>query len=173
MEAARERPVFGHAIVQGILAFFITIFLASPYAWDLTARATTTILNIVGVRTSYTTPLSPMYVRLMDGTLSGFNILLECSGLITVALFSFISTLTIGLLKGSLMKKMVWFILSVAVGLFWNVNRLVVVIIIAYRFGLSTFSFTHYFLGPFIDFVWVVSMWALGMSSIQRKEIAA
>ena len=114
-----------------------------------------------------------MYVRLMNGTLSCFNILLECSGLITVAIFSFISTLTIGLLKGSLLKKMVWFILSVTVGLFWNINRLVVVIIIAYRFGLSTFSFTHYFLGPFIDFVWVVSMWALGMSSMQRKEIAA
>jgi len=173
LEATRERPVYGHAIVQGVLAFFITIFLASPYAWDLTARATTTILNIIGVRTSYTTPLSPMYVRLMDGTLSGFNILLECSGLITVAIFSFISSLTIGLLKGSLLKKMVWFILSVTVGLFWNVNRLVVVIIIACRFGLSTFSFTHYFLGPFIDFVWVVSMWALGMSSMQRKEIAA
>jgi exosortase/archaeosortase family protein len=81
--------------------------------------------------------------------------------------------MTIGLLKGSLLRKTVWFILSVAVGLSWNINRLVVVIIIAYRFGLSTFSFTHYFLGPFIDFVWVVSMWALGMSSIQRKEIAA
>jgi hypothetical protein len=162
LETARERPVFGHAIVQGILAFLITVFLTSPYAWDLTARATAAILNIVGVRTSYTTPLSPMYVRLMDGTLSGFNILLECSGLITVAIFSFISTLTIGLLKGSLLKKIVW-----------NINRLAVVIIIAYRFGLSIFSFTHYFVGPFIDFAWVVSMWALGMSLIQKEEIAA
>ena len=173
MEAPRERPVYGHAIVQGILALFITIFLASPYAWDLTARATTAILSIVGVRTSYTTPLSPMYVRLMDGTLSGFNILLECSGLITVAIFSFMSSMTIGLLKGSLLEKTVWFILSVAVGFFWNINRLAVVIIIAYRFGLSAFSLSHYFVGPFIDFAWVVSMWSLGMSSIQKEEIVA
>ena len=171
--ATRERPVYGHAIVQGILALFITVFLASSCAWDLTARATATILSIVGVATSYTTPLSPMYVRLMDGTLSGFNIVLECSGLITVAIFSFISTLTIGLLKGSLLKKIVWFVLSISVGLFWNINRLAVVIIIAYRFGLSIFSFTHYFVGPFIDFAWVVSMWALGMSLIQKEEIVA
>lgn len=171
LKAARETPAFGHAIMLGILASLVIFSLTSPYTWDLTARVATVILNFVGVWTSYAGSLSPLYVRLMDGTVSCFHILLECSGLITVAVFCCIFTLTIGLLKGSLLGKIAWFILSVSVGLLWNINRLAIVIIIAYRFGLSTFSFVHYFLGPFIDFVWVVSMWSLGMSLVRKEEM--
>ena len=170
LEPIREKPVFRHAIIQGVLALPIAFFFTSSHAWDLTARISSETLNLVGVETVYVPSLFSIYVRLMDGTLTGFQVLLECSGLYIVSIFSFISIFTIGLLKGSLLKKIVWFLLSIGVGLIWNINRLTSVIIIAYSFGLSTFFFTHYFLGPFIDFLWVVSTWSIGMSWIREGK---
>ncbi|MFQ6095801.1 MAG: exosortase/archaeosortase family protein [Candidatus Bathyarchaeia archaeon] len=170
LESTREKPAFTHALIHGALAVCTALFLTSHYAWDLTARAAAGILNLAHVKTVYISPLSPMQVKLMDGTLACFHVLLECSGLVTVAIFSFIFTFTIGLLKGSLLNKIVWFLLSIGIGVLWNINRLAFVIIVAYNFGLSTFSFTHYLVGPFIDFLWVVSMWSLGMSWTRREE---
>jgi len=170
----KERPMFRHAAIQGSLALIIAIFLASGYAWDITARATTVILNYIGIRTEYVSPLLLMYVRLLDGTIVGFQVLMECSGLITVAIFAAISTFTIGLLKGSILTKTIWFLLSIGTGLVWNLNRLVIVIAVAYNFGLTAFSFVHYLLAPFVDFIWVVSMWSLGMSWLKsgKEEIS-
>lgn len=167
-KSEKSKPMFIHALIQGILALVISVFLASENSWHLVARATSEALNALGVRTDCVTPVS-IEVRLMDGTLAVFQILIECSGIITVAVFSFISTFTVGLLRGSFLKKIFWFFLSVGVGFLWNINRLVLVLIIAYNFGLSAFSFSHYLLGPFIDFIWVVSMWSLGMSWLRGE----
>lgn len=153
-----------HGLIQGLLALTVTLFLASDYSRDLTGKTATWILNTAGVRTEYVSPPCSMYVRLIDGTIASFQVLTECSGLVTIAIFSLVSTFTVGLLRGSVLKKMAWFLLSMGFGLAWNINRLAFVIIIAYHFGLSAFSFTHYLLGPFTDFVWVVAMWSLGMS---------
>lgn len=166
----RTKPLFKHALVQGVLALGIVLLFTSGHAWEVTARITVWILDAVGLRTVYFRPLFMIYVRLMDGTLAGFQILAECSGLLTVVIFSFISTFTIGLLRGSILSKSVCFLLSVGVGFLWNINRLVLVIIMAYNFGLSASFFIHYLLGPFIDFLWVVSMWSLGMSVLKGQE---
>jgi len=168
-----EKPEFRHAAIQGSLAIAIAAFLATSYSWDLTAQTATSLLNLGGIKTNYASALFLMYVRLLDGTVAGFQVLIECSGLITLAVFSFISTFTIGLLKGSLLVKLFWFAVSLAVGLAWNVSRLVFVVAVAYNFGISAFSFAHYVLSPSIDFVWIVSMWALGMSHLKRKKEVA
>ncbi len=164
----REKPTFKHAVVLGLLALGVALFLASYHSWDLIGKTTTWALNVVGVRADYLSPLYLIYVKLMNGTVVGFQVLIECSGLVTVAVFSFIYTLTIGLLRGSILRKVSWLLLGVGVGFLWNINRLVLVIIIACNLGLSVFSFTHYLLGPFIDFLWVVTMWSLGMSRLKE-----
>lgn len=166
----KEKPMFRHAVIQGSLALMVALFLASGYAWDLTARVSTMILNLAGIETKYVSQLFLMYVRLLDETVAGFQVLIECSGLITLAVFSFISAFTIGLLRGPLKTKLIWFILSVGVSLVWNVNRLAFVIALAYNFGLQIFSFAHYVLAPSIDFIWVVSMWAIGMSWLRKNQ---
>jgi len=168
-EPGKTKPMFRHAFIQGLLALVFALFLATGYAWDLIGKASAWILNGVGVRADYVSPLYLAYVQLLDGTLVGFQVLIQCSGLVTVAIFSFIFAFTIGLLRGSLSIKIVWFLLSVCVGFLWNINRLVFVIIIAYYFGLSAFSFAHYILGPFVDFLWVVMMWSLAMSQLRRE----
>jgi len=165
----KEKPMLRHAIVMVCLASIIALFLASGSAWDLTARTATAILELSGIKTYYVSPLYLMYVRLLDGTVVGFQIWLECSGLITLLIFSFISALTVGLLKGDLKTKLAWFILAASIGFTWNLSRLAAVIAVAYNFGLPAFQFVHFVLAPTVDFVWVVSTWALGMSWLKRE----
>lgn len=165
---SRKRPTFRHTVVLGLLALSVALFLASGHSWDLIGKLTTWALNVAGIRADYLSPLYLIYVKLMNGTVVGFQVLIECSGLVTVAVFSFIHTVTIGLLEGSILRKVAWLLLGVGVGFLWNINRLVLVIIIACNLGLSVFSFTHYLLGPFIDFLWVVTMWSLGMSRLKE-----
>jgi exosortase/archaeosortase family protein len=167
---AKERPRFLHASIQLALAFTLAAYLASGHAWDMIARATMKILETVGIQTAYVSRLFLMYVRLMDGSVMCFQVLIECSGLITLLVFTFISSLTIGLLRGSLKVKIVWFLMSVFVGLMWNLLRLTSVIAVAYSFGVPAFEFVHYILAPTIDFVWIVSTWALGMSWLRKEE---
>ncbi|MCW4021173.1 MAG: exosortase/archaeosortase family protein, partial [Candidatus Bathyarchaeota archaeon] len=148
----------------------VALFLASGYAWDLSARTSTNLLNLAGIQTEYVSQQFLMYVRLLDGTVIGFQVLIECSGLITLLVFAFISVFTIGLIKGTLTTKLGWFTLSVAVGFVWNLCRMASVIVVAYNFGLPAFEFAHYILAPTIDFVWVVSLWAVGMSWLKKEE---
>jgi exosortase/archaeosortase family protein len=168
----KEKPLFHHAAIQVSLAIIFALFLTSSQAWDLIARICTNVLNFAGIRTQCVSSSSLVYVRLLDGMVVGFKVLVECSGLITLLVFTFISCFTIGLLKGALTRKLIWFVLSVAVGFAWNINRLTLVIAVAYYCGLPAFSFIHYVLAPTIDFVWIVSLWAVGMSWLKREESA-
>jgi len=168
----KERPMFSHAAIQLAFAFVMALFLASGYAWDMIARAAAGILQAAGIQTAYVDKFFLMYVRLLDGRVVGFQVLIECSGLVTLLIFTFISSLTIGLLRGSLKVKTIWFLLSVSVGFMWNLLRLVSVIAVAHSFGIQAFEFMHYVLGPTIDFVWIVSAWAVGMSLLRREATA-
>jgi exosortase/archaeosortase family protein len=169
-ETEKEKPTIGHAVIQILLTLMIALFLASGYAWDVMARFTASILGSSGIEATYVSSLYLIYVRLANGSTVGFQVLTECSGLITLLIFSFISALTIGLLKGALTRKLIWFLLSVFIAFVWNLSRLVAVIAVAYAFGMDAFSFVHYILAPTIDFVWVVSAWALGMSWLKKEE---
>jgi exosortase/archaeosortase family protein len=166
----KGKPMIHHAVIQVFLTSVIALFLASGYALEIMAKSATLILNSSGIHASYVSPLYFIYVRLVDGSVVGFQVPMECSGLITLLILGLVSALTIGLLKGALKRKLIWFLLSAFIGFIWNLGRLVVVIAIAYNFGMSAFSFVHYVLAPTIDFVWVVSTWALGMSWLKKEE---
>jgi len=168
----KEKPQFLHAAIQLAFAFTLAAFLASGYAWDMIARVAVSLLEMTGIRTAYVGELFLMYVRLLDGSVVGFRVLLECSGLVTLLIFAFISSFTIGLLRGSLKIKIIWFLLSMCIGFLWNLFRLASVIAVAYNFGIPSFELMHYILAPTIDFVWIVSSWALGMSWLKREESA-
>lgn len=171
LDSSKEKPHFTDALILGVLAIIFAVLLASGYTWDMTARASKSILDLANIRTTYFSPILTIYARLLDGSTVGFQILLECSGLISVAIFSFIFVFTIGLLKGLLRTKITWFLLSLGVGLIWNVNRLAFVIAVAYRFGLDAFFVVHYILSPSIDFIWIVTMWVLSMSRLRNSKV--
>jgi len=168
-DTGKEKPAFHHAAIQVSLALVFALFLVSGQAWDLMARICTAALDYAGIQNEYVSPLYLIYVRLLDGTVVGFEVLVECSGLISLLVFSFISAFTIGLLRGALATKLIWFILSLGAGILWNLGRLISVIAVAYHFGLPAFSFVHYILAPAVDFVWIVSLWAVGMSWLKKE----
>jgi len=169
--AEKEKPVFRDALIMGLIAVAIGVFLILEYSWDMIASATYWILKSTGVDVTYTRPLMLISLSLRDGTLVGFQVLMECSGIVTVGVFAAISTFTVGLLKGSILRKIGWFLLSIGLGLMWNINRVILAIFMAYNFGISAFSLVHYLLAPSIDFIWIVSLWALGMSLIKRRRM--
>ena len=172
MEVFKEKPRYSDALALGLLAIALCSLLVVGYAWDMAAKASVGLLYLANIKTYYLAPLPTVFMRLLDGSTVGFQILVECSGFVSVAIFSFLFVFTVGLFKGRLRTKIVFFILSIVIGLIWNVNRLAFVMAVAYRFGLGAFFVVHYIVSPTIDFLWIVAMWSLTMSRL-RIETAA
>jgi exosortase/archaeosortase family protein len=152
------------------VAIVVAFFLSSSYCWNLTAGLATALDSFFGVPVRYLSEQLTIYVTLPDGGLAVFKVLLECSGLVTLMIFAFLWTFTIGLLKGSLLVKLMWFGLSLAFGYVWNLFRLSLVMAMAYEFGMPAYSFTYYVLGPTVDFLWIVCLWAVGLALLKRGK---
>ncbi len=162
------KPNIRDAIVEASLVVGITVLFLLPSWWELLANLAAIVLSQGGVPNLYTGTIEPVvYVRLQDGQLVGFSVLLECSGFITVAIYGGISSLTMGLMRARLAYKLEWLFAGMAVGMTWNVTRLVIVIATAYFFGLDAFGVMHFILAPFVDFLWIVVVWTLGMSYLE------
>ena len=164
----KEKPQILHAAIQIALSLMLAALTMSTYTWDFIARITAEVLKTAGIKTTYVSNLFLLYVRLLDGRVVGFRVLLECSGLITLIIFAFISALTIGLLSGRLKVKLAWFIVSIIACFSWNIFRLISVIAVAYSFGYSAFEIIHYIFAPMIDFVCIISLWSVGLSWLRR-----
>ncbi len=164
------KPSVGHAVAQGGLAATFAILLAFPSAWDMTARATNAILTLGGIPSLLVlAPGDPtIYVKTANGDIAAFSILVECSGLITVAIFGFILAATMGLLQGPFWFKGLWTLVGTSVGLFWNVNRLVLSASAAHYIGFQAFEAIHFIFSPVVDFLWMVVIWSMGMSLMSR-----
>ncbi len=164
------KPNFGAALAQGGLAAAFAILLALPYAWDLTAQVTHAILSVGGVPSVLVlAPNDPtLYVKAADGSITAFSILVECSGLVTVAIFGFLLAATMGLLQGPFWFKASWAAVGTAVGVFWNINRLVLSASTAHYVGMEAFRLIHYVFSPMVDFLWMVVVWSVGMSLMSR-----
>ena len=168
----KEKPQILHAAIQIALSLMLAALTMSTYTWDIIARTTAEVLKTTGIKTAYVSDLFLLYVRLLDGKVVGFRVLLECSGLITLIIFTFISALTIGLFSGSLKVKLAWFIMSIIVCFSWNIFRLISVIAVAYSFGYSAFEVIHYIFAPTMDFICIISLWSIGLSWMRREAEA-
>ncbi|MFQ6086034.1 MAG: exosortase/archaeosortase family protein [Candidatus Bathyarchaeia archaeon] len=166
----KEKPQVLHAIGQAAVAIPIMLFLLSPVSWEATAETVSWLLNWVGIGNGYANIMfrSPtIFIPVGPGKITGFAILTECSGLFATAVFAAITIPTIGLLRGPFWFKASWLLFGTGVGLFWNIGRLTIVLSIAAYFGMGAFSVAHYVLAPFIDFLWMLSIWALGISKLR------
>lgn len=166
----KEKPLFHHAAVILFLTVVLALFVASNYALDLTAEMTAKVLDLGGIQARYLRQQSLIQARLMDGVAVDFPVTIDVSGFTTLLVFSFIFAFTVGLLRGTLVMKLAWFITAIGLGYAWKIGQLVVVIAIAHDFGLNAFTFARYILAPSTDFVWIVSLWAFGMSWLKKEE---
>lgn len=163
-------PRVGHALAQAALAGVLALALAVPATWEWTARLTHLILTLGGVPSLLVlTPGDPtLYVKTAEGDVAAFAILVECSGLITIAIFGLLLAATMGLLEGPFWFKAGWLGVGAVVGLFWNVNRLVLSASAAHYMGFQAFEFVHFVFSPAVDFLWMVVVWSVGMSLMGR-----
>ena len=165
----KEKPFFRHAAVILFLTSIFALLAASSYVLESTARISAEILDLTGIEAEYLSQESLMRVRLIDGSIVDFPVTMRCSGLIPLLIFAFISVFTVGLLKGVLVTKIAWFISGISLGYAWKIGQLASAMAIAHSFGLDAFTFARYVLAPSTDFVWIVSLWALGMSWLKRE----
>jgi hypothetical protein len=93
----------------------------------------------------------------------------QTSGLVSVIIFCLLFTLLAFPLKGSLLRKIAFFQLGSFVGLLWCVIRLSVSVLLTYNFGEKAALLVG-LVSPFADFLWVVPVWAIGLSAIISRE---
>ncbi len=171
----KEKPNLRHGLILAILSLGMASLLLDPFTWNLTGKAVAGILAMGGVSVTYVdSAVNPLIaLRLVDQTIVVFYVLIECSGLITVAAYTFLSSATMGLLQASLRLKLSYLFLGIGIGLTWNVLRIAAEIATAYSLGMWAFTLSHYLIGPVVDILWVVMVWSLGMAAItKRREIA-
>jgi len=166
----KEKPLFHHAAVILFLTVVLALLVASSYALELTAEVTAKVLDLGGIQARYLREQSLIQVRLMDAVVVDFPVTVEVSGFTTLLVFSFVFAFTVGLLRGALVLKVAWFITAIGLGYAWKVGQLVAAIAIAHDFGLNALILAGYILAPSTDFVWIVSLWALGMSWLKKEE---
>ncbi len=45
----KEKPTFTHALIQGLMATALALFLATRYSWNITAQTVSTLLKLTGI----------------------------------------------------------------------------------------------------------------------------
>jgi hypothetical protein len=110
-----------------------------------------------------------LLLTLADGSNLNFALTWQSSGLVSVIIFCLLFALLAFPLKGSLLRKIVIFQLGSFVGLLWCVIRLSVSVLLTCNFGEKAALLTG-LVSPFADFLWVVPIWAIGLSAIISRE---
>lgn len=155
-----------------IVSTFSYIFVWLSFR-DLLLNAVARVLSTgqISVAKSFTSEAPQIVVKLLDG--SDLNLVLtwQRSGLISITVFGLLFLLLIFPLEGSIRLKTAWLELGFIIGLTWSFIRLSITIVVAYHFGAGAFAIAEFFVGPFTDFFWMVSVWALVLSALVKSRI--
>ena len=161
-----QNPQFLHVIIGfGASIVFCSILLLSfrPFL----VECTTQLLQFGQVAVTKTMSIDPPALLLTsaDGSRVNFVLTWQSSGLVSVIIFCLLFVLLAFPLEGSLLRKIIVFQVGGFVGLLWCVLRLSLSVLLVYHFGEGAALLAGLF-SPFVDFLWVVPIWALGLSAI-------
>jgi len=114
-----------------------------------------------------------LVVTLADG--SNFNLIFtwQRSGIISVTIFSLLFLFLMFPLKGSIWRKLIWLEFVFVTGFTWSLIRISTTALVAYHFGAGAFQLVEFLMGPFTDFLWMISLWSVGLSTLvssKRKQ---
>ena len=107
-----------------------------------------------------------LIVRLLDGSSLNMALTWQKLGFISIAVFGLLTVFLVFPLEGSIWLKIGWLELGYIIGLAWSFIRLCVLILVAYHFGVGASKLTEFSTTPFLDFFWVVSIWAVAVSTL-------
>lgn len=93
--------------------------------------------------------------------------ILEEPVFVSIMIFNLLSILLTFPLRGPLWCKIIWLGLGNIVGLTWNLVWLSLAVVTA---GVGAFEVVHSVIGPAIDFMWMISVWSLGLYALASAE---
>lgn len=96
----------------------------------------------------------------------------SCSGVISLCLITLIFVPLIFTIRGPLRIKILWLFLTIGFSVLWNLLRISFVTATLYYFGGSVFLLLHYFIGAFVDFVYIVTFYSLALAHLSKIETA-
>jgi exosortase/archaeosortase family protein len=95
----------------------------------------------------------------------------SCSGVISIFLIILIFVPFLFTIKGPYWVKFFWLFIALGFSLIWNLIRLSFVTATLYHFGGIPFLLSHYLIGAFIDFIYVVTFYSLALSHLSKYEV--
>lgn len=163
----REKPQFVHVIVGVAIAVifcYILLLVCQPFSAEFTAQ----LLSIGRITTVKTLDAEPpsLLIQTTNGSNLSIALTWQRTGLFSIILFCFLFVFLAFPLHGSLWLKIVWLPIGSFVGLLWSLVRLSISILLAYHFGDSLSVLSGFVANPFMDFLWVIPIWSLGLSTL-------
>jgi len=173
----RDKPQVLHLAVGVAIVTFIS-YLSVHLFQLLASEALVQVLSIgqIPIVKLWTPEGLALNMRSLVGTDAQIALTPQYSGLLSMVIFSLLFVFLTFPLKGPLWCKVFWLSLGNGVGLTWSLLRLSVGFLVAYHLGYEAFAVVSFLTGPFIDFLWIVPVWSLGLSfiiSAERKKSEA
>jgi len=139
---------------------------------DLMTRGLVGVLSVARISVSgvFGQQAPMLIVDLADGSALNLVMTEQRVGLVTIAVFGLLFLLLLFPLHGSLWRKLALLEFGFAVGLAWNFIRLSLTVLAGYNFGINAFRVAEFFTTPFLDFLWVITIWSLGLSTMVARN---
>ena len=163
----REKPQFVHVIVGvgiSIIFCYTLLLVCQPFLAESTAQLLA-IGHITTVKTlDAETP--SLLIQTTNGSNLSIALTWQRTGLFSIILFCFLFVFLAFPLQGSLWLKIVWLPIGSFVGLLWSLVRFSISILLTYHSGDVLSALSGFVANPFMDFLWVIPIWSLGLSSL-------
>jgi len=112
-----------------------------------------------------------LVLKLMNGSALNLALTWQRCGLFSIIIFGLLFVFLAFPLEGPIWLKIVWLEVGSLAGLTWSFIRLSTLALVAYHFGADAFVMADFVASPFVDFLWVIPVWSLGLSAvISAKE---
>lgn len=163
----REKPRLCHLLMGMLVSGFSSVLLLL-YSRQLLLDAISQLLwnGKIPATRLIDSDVPELVVTLSDG--SHFNLIFtwQRSGIVSILAFCLLFLFLMFPLSGTIWRKLVWLELGFVTGLIWSFIRLSAAVLVAYNFGTGAFTVADFLMGPFTDFLWMVSLWAVGLSTL-------
>jgi len=157
----------------GVAIFSYLLFQSlQPFLADATAQLLSLGQIVVEKPLGFNPP--SLVVKLTNGQTLSLALTWHRSGLFSIIIFWLLFIFLAFPLKGPLWLKIAWLEFGSIVGLAWSFIRLSTAALVAYHFGTGAFALMEFVTSPVVDFLWVIPVWSLGLSSVvsaKRKAL--
>jgi len=164
----KEAPDYAHFSFGFVVLTFAYMVLNHEHSLNLVGSSVWEILNRMEVPAtlSYSGIIPIISIVLKSGEPHRIVVNWQYSGMISIMFFGFIMLTTMFLLRGPLWFKSLVLTLGIFIGFVWNISKLALISSVLYFYDPYFFKFFNYVLAPFTDFIWMITIWSLGMGHL-------